>query len=66
MVLLPNSSQLQKMRRVVQREFTGMVLQKYQLLYEHESRVLAANLLAKPEKSTSSIRQYATFSLDIV
>jgi hypothetical protein len=56
---MPYGPQFQKMRRLVHKEFTGMALQKYYPLFERESRILARNLLANPEKSSNSIRQYA-------
>ncbi|KAJ7628751.1 cytochrome P450 [Roridomyces roridus] len=59
MPLMPYSSHFNALRRLIHKELTGTVLQKYWSLHEDESRLLMDKVLASPDEFLDSIRHYS-------
>ncbi|KAF7360801.1 Cytochrome P450 [Mycena venus] len=59
LALMPYSARFQSLRRLIHKELSGNMLQKYWPLHEDESRILIDKILLEPDLLLDSIRHYA-------
>lgn len=57
LALIPYSPRFHSLRRLIHKELTGIMLQKYWPLHEDESRTLVKKVLQDPDAFLDSIRQ---------